>query len=63
MENYLELIRYYILNADKYLVCYEYASGRQEVHIEIWDENRNCFNCFLENIITHWKLLPQPPKQ
>jgi hypothetical protein len=40
--------------ADKYLVCYKYGSGRQEIHIEVWDEKRGCFDCFLEDIITHW---------
>lgn len=43
------------------LVCLLYGSGKQVIKISYWNPRVECFDDFLEDIITHWQPLPNPP--
>lgn len=44
------------------LICRTYGQGRKEVWISFFRKDHQCFDDFLQNIITDWKPLPAPPK-
>lgn len=46
---------------DYYLVCRTYGEGRKEVIRSFFRKDMNCFDDFLNNIITHWTSLLLPP--
>lgn len=48
---------------DRYLICRTYGQGRKEIFISTFRNDMNCFDDFLEDIITHWMPLPAIPKQ
>ena len=45
----------------KVLVCLTYGSGRQEITFSHWNPRVECFDHFMENIITYWAPEPKPP--
>jgi hypothetical protein len=41
------------------LVCLQYGEGRKEIKISYYHPRVECFDHFMENLITHWMPLPE----